>query len=71
MSANRYLLGEVIPFFRVNEKKDSKKVVIPNTTSHLDGGLFAPMKMLLNIHRGIGIEMKKKLILDYLENIRK
>jgi len=26
------------------------------------------MKMLLKIHRGIGIEMKKKLIVDYLEN---
>lgn len=44
---------------------------IPNTTNHLDGGVFSPMKMLLKIHRGIGIEMKKKLIVDYLENIRK
>jgi len=25
------------------------------------------MKMLLKIHRGIGIEMKKKFIVDYLE----
>ena len=40
---------------------------IPNTTNALDGGLFSPMKMLLKIHRGIGIEMKKKLIADYLE----
>ena len=39
-----------------------------NTTNSLAGGLFAPMKMLLKIHRGIGIEMKKKLIIDYLEN---
>lgn len=44
---------------------------IPNTTNHLDGGLFAPMKMLLKVHHGIGIEMKKKLIVDYLENIGK
>jgi len=41
---------------------------IQNTTNSLDGGVFAPMKMLLKIHRGIGIEMKKKLITDYLEN---
>jgi len=27
------------------------------------------MKLLLKIHRGIGIEMKKKLITDYLENL--
>ena len=40
---------------------------IPSTTNALDGGLFSPMKMLLKIHRGIGIEMKKKLIMDYLE----
>ena len=39
---------------------------IHNTTNALDGGLFAPMKMLLKIHRGIGIDMKKKLIRDYL-----
>jgi hypothetical protein len=44
---------------------------IPNTTNALDGGLFSPMKMLLKIHRGIGIEMKKKLITDYLENLVK
>jgi len=41
---------------------------IPNTTNHLDGSLFAPMKILLKIHRGIGINMKKKLIIDFLEN---
>ena len=41
---------------------------IPNTTNSLDGGVFSPMKMLMKVHRGIGIEMKKKLIVDYLEN---
>ncbi len=41
---------------------------IHNTTNALDGGVFSPMKMLLKVHRGIGIEMKKKLITDYLEN---
>ena len=47
--------------------KNYPELKIPNTTNHLDGGLFAPMKMLMKIHRGIGIEMKKKLIVDYLE----
>jgi hypothetical protein len=41
---------------------------IQNTTNSLDGGVFSPMKMLLKIHRGMSIEMKKKLIVDYLEN---
>jgi hypothetical protein len=47
--------------------KNYPELKIPNTTNHLDGGLFSPMKMLMKIHRGIGIEMKKKLIVDYLE----
>ena len=47
--------------------KNHPDLNIPNTTNALDGGLFSPMKMLLKIHRGIGIEMKKKLIRDYLE----
>lgn len=44
---------------------------IPNTTNHLDGGCFSPLKDLLKIHRGIGLEMKRKLIIDFLENRRK
>lgn len=48
--------------------KNYPELKIPNTTNHLDGGLFAPMKMLMKVHRGIGIDMKKKLIVDYLEN---
>jgi hypothetical protein len=32
---------------------------------------FAPMKMLLKIHRGIGIDMKQKLIMDYMEKMMK
>ena len=47
--------------------KKYPELAIPNTTNALDGGLFSPMKMLLKIHRGIGIEMKKKLIVYYLE----
>jgi hypothetical protein len=27
--------------------------------------------MLLKIHRGIGIDMKKKLIMDYMEKLMK
>jgi len=29
------------------------------------------MKMLLKIHRGIGIDMKQKLIMDYMEKLMK
>jgi len=41
---------------------------IPNTTNSLDGGLFSPLKDLLKVHRGIHRELKKKLIIDFLEN---
>jgi len=48
--------------------KNYPDLQMQNTTNSLDGGLFSPMKILLKIHRGITIEMKKKLITDYLEN---
>ena len=67
-SAYRSLISNLPYLFTYKKYPDLE---IPNTTNHLDGGLFAPMKMLLKIHRGIGIEMKKKLIVDYLENIGK
>jgi len=41
---------------------------IPTTTNHLDGGCFSVLKDLLRVHRGIGIEMKCKLIVYFLEN---
>ena len=49
--------------------KQYPNLKIPNTTNSLDGGLFSPMKILLKIHRGISIEMKKKMIVYYLENL--
>ena len=41
---------------------------IPTTTNHLDGGCFSPLKDLLRVHRGIGVKMKRKLIVYFLEN---
>ncbi len=42
---------------------------IPNTTNALDGGVFSPLKNLLAVHRGIGVKLKKKLIVDFLEKL--
>ena len=64
-SAYRSLKTHLPYLFTYKNYPDLK---IPNTTNSLDGGLFSPMKMLLKIHRGISIEIKKKLIVDYLEN---
>jgi hypothetical protein len=47
--------------------KHYPQLQIHNTTNALDGGLFSPLKTLLKIHRGIGVEMKKKMIMDYMQ----
>jgi hypothetical protein len=47
--------------------KNYPELKIPNTINHLDGGFFAPMKMLMKIHRDIGVGMKKKLVIDFLQ----
>lgn len=39
---------------------------IPNTTNPLDGGVFAPMKNLINLHAGISKSLKVKMIDDFL-----
>jgi len=36
-----------------------------NTTNDLDGGLFSPLKLLLNNHRGLAKERRSKLIIMY------
>jgi hypothetical protein len=44
---------------------------IYHTANTLDESLFAPMKTLLEIHRDIGMDMKQKLIMDYMGKLRK
>lgn len=39
-----------------------------NTTNNLDGGLFSPLKQLLNNHRGLNKERRCKLIIWYLNS---
>jgi len=41
---------------------------ISNTTNLLDGGCFSPHKSKLNIHRGTSKKMRRKMIIDFLEN---
>jgi hypothetical protein len=42
--------------------------VIPNTTNHIDGGVFSPLKKLLNNHSGISKEFRKLLITEFLNS---
>ncbi len=39
-----------------------------NTTNDLDGGLFSPLKLLLNNHRGVTKERRSKLIHTYFNH---
>ena len=43
---------------------------IPNTTNSLDGS-FAHLKGLIQIHRGLKIDLKRKLVLSILQNRHK
>lgn len=35
---------------------------IPTMINHLDGRCLPPLKDLLRVHRGIGVEMKRKFV---------
>jgi hypothetical protein len=41
---------------------------IPNTTNHIDGGVFSPMKKLLNNHNGTTKERRRNLIVHFLNS---
>jgi len=43
---------------------------IQNTTNALDGGVFSPMKKLINIHCGISKSLKLKMVDDFLLNYK-
>jgi len=64
-SAYRSLL-KFLPYLFTYQKYPNFN--IPTTTNHLDGGCFSPLKDLLRVHRGIGVKMKRKLIVYFLEN---
>jgi hypothetical protein len=44
---------------------------LPNTTNHLDGGLFSPLKNLLRNHNGLSKEHRQYLITHYLNHRNK
>ena len=55
--------SNMLYLFTCQTDKDFK-----NTTNDLDGGLFSPLKQLLNNHRGITKERRKKFIIWYFNN---
>jgi hypothetical protein len=48
--------------------KRLKELSIPNTTNHLDGGLFSDLKNRIRVHRGLSKTNKKKLVDYYMLN---
>ena len=45
--------------------QDNPTLSIPNTTNHIDGGLFSPFKKLLKNHNGLSKEHRKTLIIQF------
>jgi len=45
-----------------------KEFNIPNTTNHLDGGLFSDLKNRIRVHRGLSRANKKKMVDYYMLN---
>ena len=56
---------------KYKEFLNQKKLIIPNTTNSIDGGVFSPMKKLLKIHNGFTKNLKIKIVDDYLVNYKK
>ena len=46
--------------------KNHKEYKIHNTTNAIDGGVFSPMKKLMNIHNGFSKSLKIKIVDFYL-----
>jgi len=59
-------LTRFLPYLFTYQKHP--KLDIPNTTNSLDGGCFSPLKDKLKVHRGTSIEMKRKMIVYFIEN---
>ena len=51
--------------------KKYKKFHIDNTSNAIDGGVFSPMKKLMNIHNGFNKSLKIKIVDFYLVNYGK
>ena len=41
---------------------------IPNTTNKIDGGIFSPLKKLLNNHNGLSKDHRKNYIIEFLNS---
>jgi hypothetical protein len=48
--------------------KNHEEFKIPNTTNHLDGGVFSQLKKLIKLHQGLAKKRKVKLIDEFLSS---
>ncbi len=68
VSAYKNLLRNIPYLFTY---KKYSKFNIHNTTNAIDGGVFSPMKKLMNIHNGFSKSLKIKIVDFYLVNYKK
>ncbi len=62
LSAYRSLKTNLPCLFTYKKYKEFK---IPNTTNHLDGGVFSQLKKLIKLHQGLAKKRKVKLIDEF------
>jgi hypothetical protein len=68
LSAYKSLLRN-LPYLFTHKKY--KEFHIDNTSNAIDGGVFSPMKKLMNIHNGFNKSLKIKIVDFYLVNYKK
>jgi hypothetical protein len=57
-----------LKFMFTYQNQTGTEPVIPNTTNHIDGGVFSPMKKLLKNHNGTTKERRKQMIIQFLNS---
>jgi hypothetical protein len=67
ISAYKNLLRNIPYLFTYKKHKEFN---IHNTSNAIDGGVFSPMKKLMNIHNGFSKNLKIKIVDFYLVNYK-
>lgn len=65
---NKYKNNLKYMFTFQDKLKDEVQLQIPNTTNKIDGGVFSPLKRLLNNHCGTTKQRRKDLIIEFLNS---
>jgi hypothetical protein len=63
-----YQIGLKLEPNQEQNKEPDPKLQISNTTNKIDGGVFSPLKKLLNNHNGLSKDHRKNYIIEFLNS---